>query len=1366
MKTYILLISFFFLLAFKLSAQHEADNWYFGDRAGISFQSGSPVQITNGKLSTQEGCAVISDKITGKLLFYTNGDTVWNGNHTIVANGTGLKGGISGSQSALIVPNPANSLEYYIFTTPDLTAGNTPVNTALFYSLISVANPDCDILLKNVFLIDSVSEKLTGTLDCSETGFWIVAQDVSKNYFYSFHVTEKGVDPKATVSFFEDIQRKHTQGCMKFSPDGTKLAVATTSLNDTPFLALFDFNRITGAVTNYNQLGSPNTSVLFFGVSFSPDNKLLYALGKTNLGLPLAFSGLFQYDLTFIPSSNIQSSEIVFPVRALIPFKNSAMQIAPDGKIYIVSGDRSYMDVINNPTVRGSGCNYQADAINFQKYLGRGLPNFMDYLFGNHCFNRSCNVNGVGNMSIICAGSSVKIGNRPISGFTYSWAPTDGLSNPNISDPFASPSVTTEYTLKITSSTCESYQTFLVKIAEKITVDSVLPLCAGASVQLSAKGDGTYSWFPAEDMDTASKANPIATPKGNTRYKVINIQGNCVDSAFVSVHVFPKFTANAGEDKRICLSESVQIGDTAKEDEKYFWYPPEGLDDVTLPNPIATPKATTRYVVQVTRNGCIAYDTVLVTVIIVKPVVSKDVTICKGTSAQLTASGGKVYSWLPVTGLNNPRIPNPIASPSVTTKYRVRISNGNCVDSAFVTVFVHPSFKANAGIDQTICTGESVQLGELAEAGKIYSWQPPIYLDDPKKANPTCTPNASTTYILTVTNTNGCKEYDTASVSVKNQKANAGVDKTICTGSKTQLGALPETGATYLWNPATDLNDPTKSNPTASPPITTLYILKVTSSSGCIGYDTVFVNVGNKLTAITSGDTGICYGASAQLSASGGSEYEWSPVTGLDNPNIANPIASPAITTTYKVRVLSGICKDSTQLTVKVNPPPIAIAGADVSHCTGEISQLGALPIAGNTYQWQPAAGLDDPTKSNPSANPTSTTNYILTVTNSSGCTTVDSVLVSIGTIEATISADTTVCRGSSLQLNAGGGSTYQWFPSAGLDNPAISNPLCTPNVSTQYRVIVANGSCLDTAFVTVTLAEPPIAHAGVDHVICVGENVELGGASTIKESYSWTPVAGLSSPTSSNTVAKPTETTTYILKVTNQYGCFNHDTVVVVVNPSNERSFSLTPPVIKMMPGVKFNTTLQIPKDVQFWKANLRYDNLVMKFDSIIETTNGIVISPPKEQNGELSLRGSGENGSIVFSFYSFLPYNSDTSFAINLSVDSLDDNQCASVVTKNNTLVLDMFCGRAIRNVSSTGKNYFLTSKENNVNFGIGLPGKVRLELYDYTGALKEVLTDDTFDAGEYSLDFDLPVGVYFCKINAGIYNDVQKIVVTTAR
>ncbi|MBI3260700.1 MAG: T9SS type A sorting domain-containing protein, partial [Ignavibacteriae bacterium] len=94
--------------------------------------------------------------------------------------------------------------------------------------------------------------------------------------------------------------------------------------------------------------------------------------------------------------------------------------------------------------------------------------------------------------------------------------------------------------------------------------------------------------------------------------------------------------------------------------------------------------------------------------------------------------------------------------------------------------------------------------------------------------------------------------------------------------------------------------------------------------------------------------------------------------------------------------------------------------------------------------------------------------------------------------------------------------------------------------------------------------------------------------------------------------------------------------------------------------------------------------------------------------------------------------------------------------------TLELGIFCGRRIRTVSSTGKNYFLTNKENGVNFGVGLPGNVRLELYDYTGTLKEIVMDGNMEAGEYSLDFDLPIGVYFCRINSGMYNDVQKMII----
>ena len=98
-----------------LQAQREAGIWYFGIEAGIDFNSGSPVPLTNGKLITKEGCSTISDK-DGKLLFYTDGSTVWNAKHNIMPNGTGLFGHLSSTQSAIIVPNPSNPSIYYVFT--------------------------------------------------------------------------------------------------------------------------------------------------------------------------------------------------------------------------------------------------------------------------------------------------------------------------------------------------------------------------------------------------------------------------------------------------------------------------------------------------------------------------------------------------------------------------------------------------------------------------------------------------------------------------------------------------------------------------------------------------------------------------------------------------------------------------------------------------------------------------------------------------------------------------------------------------------------------------------------------------------------------------------------------------------------------------------------------------------------------------------------------------------------------------------------------------------------------------------------------------------------------------------------------------
>ncbi len=616
---------------------------------------------------------------------------------------------------------------------------------------------------------------------------------------------------------------------------------------------------------------------------------------------------------------------------------------------------------------------------------------------------------------------------------------------------------------------------------------------------------------------------------------------------------------------------------------------------------------------------------------------------------------------------------------------------------------------------------------------------------------------------LKVSNVNGTDSTLLYAEIFPNPKAEAGTDKTVCLGVSAELGAPAEAGNTYLWRPTINLDNATKSNPTVTPTAkgTTKYILTVTSSHGCIARDTVLVSAGS-ISVNVSNDTAMCIGSSAQLLASGGSDYEWSPITGLDNPNIPNPIATPNITTTYKVRVSSGnTCEDFDSVTVTVTPYPVANAGADQTPCKGETLQLGAAPQVGNTYSWQPVTGLDDPRKSNPNATPTVTTEYILTVTNSTGCSTKDTVLVTVGNIKAIVSKDTTVCSGTSVRLSASGGTTYKWSPIDGLDDPNIANPLCTINSKTEYKVVISSGFCVDSAYVTVDIAQPPLADAGPDQSPCKGDLTQLGVSPQDGNIYTWQPPTGLDNPTISNPIATPNETTQYILTVTNSTGCTSQDTVIVTMNPRNEYSFTLSPSVVTVIPGQQFQTVLNVPSGVPIWKVHLDYDDLIVKFGSIVQMSTGITATV-NEKSGQLTLTGTGENGTVTLNFNSFLPYTTDTNFVVKLTVDSASIEPCETVTSKGNTLELGMFCGRRIRTVSSTGKNYFITTKENGVNFGVGLPGNVRVELYDYTGTLKEIVMDGNMEAGEYSIDFDLPTGIYFCRINAGMFNDIQKVII----
>ncbi|MBI3235016.1 MAG: PKD domain-containing protein [Bacteroidetes bacterium] len=955
MKIYLLL--FLFIITQNIFAQKEATNWYFGERVGLSFSSGLSSPLGGGKLFSIEGCAVVSDPITGALLFYSDGTKIWNRNHEVINSGNALlKGGISSTQNVLIVPKPGNKQQYYVFTVPDLTADGGASSTGLYYSLLNVDNGNITVLTSNILLTYGVSEKITGTLDCNGTGFWVVTHDKLRGKFYSYHISSSGIDPVPVTYEYNGLITSFTAGCMKISPDRTKLALASNVKDG--YIVLFDFNAKTGKVSNYKFLVDARALSECYGLSFSPDNTKLYVSAINNSITPKY--SVYQLDISLPSLTAIQNSVLAL---------NSndgyigGMQIAPDGKIYIAKEGVDYLDVIEKPNLKGDRCNYQNNGLQLTGLSRRGLPNFMDYIFN-----------------------------------------TSG------------------------------------------TTGGPLAECTP----------------------------PRAIIKSDT---------GCADKIF-------RFA---------------------------------------------------------------------------------DLSTNKPTQRQWSFTGGT-----PATSTDSSVFVN--FAQAGTFQVRLVVSNDNGRDTTFANAVALPVPKADAGADKTVCIGESTQIGIPPEPGNTYLWEPFYGLDDVKKANPIVKPaNGTTEYTLTVTNSNGC-----------------------------------------------------------------------------ISHDTVYVTVGN-IVAKVSKDTAICTGASVQLLASGGSEYQWTPSTGLNDPTLQNPIASPTITTQYKVRVSSGSCEDSTTVTVVVNQLPLANAGQDQSACKGETLQLGVSPEEGYTYSWQPVAGLDDPTKSNPFAKPDASTLYILKVTSNTGCTAMDTVMISVGTLNATISRDTSICVGGSVKLFASGGSNYVWSPSLGLDNPMIANPVCSASVSTQYKVYVSKGFCLDSGIVNVTVVPLPVANAGEDKMICTGVSVQIGDTTIIENSYMWRPATGLSDPTTGKPNASPTSTTTYILNVSNSAGCSQEDTMQVTVNPSNERLFTLKPSLIKITPGEQFQTTVSIPRDITIWKIHLIYDKLIFKYEPQISSTNGIV-AVANEANGKLTINGTGENGNVTMRFNSYLPYNSDTAFAIQLLVDSAD--------------------------------------------------------------------------------------------------------------
>ena len=343
----------------------------------MDFSNGDPVALTNGQLSTVEGCSTFSDQ-NGNLLFYSDGITVYNKNHQIMQNGNNLGGNPSSSQSGLIVPSPADATIFYLFTVGTNAVGSSgtyPQNAGFkYYTIDMTANAGLG-KVNNGFVnlsgsLSSVwTEKVTAVQGDGCNSIWVISR--VNNKFYSYLIDDNGVSLTPVISTVNNNVANDVRGYLKVSPDATKIVCANMGLGT----YLYDFDNVTGIVSNGNQLNLNNA--YGYGIEFSLNSEVLY-ISTGNYTVD-STENLYQFNLNLGSFNAINSSRKL--IKSYVNTRG-ALQLAPNGKIYWTSDNSLRISVINNPENLGLACNYSHLSVDLGgRRATQGLPPFIQSLF-------------------------------------------------------------------------------------------------------------------------------------------------------------------------------------------------------------------------------------------------------------------------------------------------------------------------------------------------------------------------------------------------------------------------------------------------------------------------------------------------------------------------------------------------------------------------------------------------------------------------------------------------------------------------------------------------------------------------------------------------------------------------------------------------------------------------------------------------------------------------------------------------------------------------------------------------------------------------------------------------------------------------
>lgn len=337
-------------------------------------------------------------------------------------------------------------------------------------------------------------------------------------------------------------------------------------------------------------------------------------------------------------------------------------------------------------------------------------------------------------------------------------------------------------------------------------------------------------------------------------------------------------------------------------------------------------------------------------------------------------------------------------------------------------------------------------------------------------------------YTVTLTITSeGCTESTNTQITINPQPTvNLGTDQSICDGDSYQMAPAGLVGGEQIfWNPTTGLDNPSVSNPTATPAATTTYSLGIIDANGCANADDIEITVNPLPIADAGSDQVLCEGNPVNMAASGGVQYAWNPATDLADATSPITQASPAVTTNYTVTVTDANgCEDTDDVTISVNPIPIVSAGVDATICNQENVQLNAS--GAQDYSWSPTIGLDDPNISNPTFSGSNTTIFTVTGTDANGCSATDDVEVTVFPLPvADFEEPLDDCLGNTTFItdnSSGNGLIYAWTFGDGNTSadPSPSNDYATAGTYNINLVLTDANGCQATDAASVTIFPLP----------------------------------------------------------------------------------------------------------------------------------------------------------------------------------------------------------------------------------------------------------------------------------------------------